>query len=261
MANHINWGPHNCPRVNSFFLGPRTSPVTVPIMSPNWDMGWLRLVGSLKLLVSFAEYRLFYRALLQKTWDTPIRVVLVLQTRYIYIYVYIYVHICIYKYIYMYTHIYYVNWPDILDLESSLCVKTDIYICIYIIVFRRIFGQICVVFDSNPFKSTIWSNYKGLPDYPHPILLAGINCDTDRREYTVTLTNCWSRIHFFQKFNSESWIRWETGVRRRSWPLKRASLCITRRKNLAKPLILKGLSGCREKKRPRILKFKGLIRV
>jgi len=30
------------------------------------DMGWLRLVGSLKLQVSFAEYSLFYRALLQK---------------------------------------------------------------------------------------------------------------------------------------------------------------------------------------------------
>jgi len=29
-------------------------------------MGWLRLVGSLKIQVSFAEYRLFYRALLQK---------------------------------------------------------------------------------------------------------------------------------------------------------------------------------------------------
>ena len=29
-------------------------------------MGWLRVVGSLKLQVSFAEYRLFYRALLQK---------------------------------------------------------------------------------------------------------------------------------------------------------------------------------------------------
>jgi len=29
-------------------------------------MGWLRLVGSSKLDVSFAEYRLFYRALLQK---------------------------------------------------------------------------------------------------------------------------------------------------------------------------------------------------
>jgi len=31
-----------------------------------YDMGWLRLVGSLKLQVSSAEYRLFYRALLQK---------------------------------------------------------------------------------------------------------------------------------------------------------------------------------------------------
>ena len=30
------------------------------------DMGWLRLVGSLKLQVSLAEYHLFYRALLQK---------------------------------------------------------------------------------------------------------------------------------------------------------------------------------------------------
>jgi len=29
-------------------------------------MGWLRLVGSLKLWVSFAEYRLFFRFLLQK---------------------------------------------------------------------------------------------------------------------------------------------------------------------------------------------------
>jgi len=30
------------------------------------NMGWLRLVGSLKLQVSFAEYRFFNRALLQK---------------------------------------------------------------------------------------------------------------------------------------------------------------------------------------------------
>ena len=29
-------------------------------------MGWLRSVGSIKLYVSFAEYRLFYRSLLQK---------------------------------------------------------------------------------------------------------------------------------------------------------------------------------------------------
>ena len=32
----------------------------------NVNMGWLRLVGSLKLQVSFAEYSLFYRALLQE---------------------------------------------------------------------------------------------------------------------------------------------------------------------------------------------------
>jgi len=32
----------------------------------NTAMGWLRLVGSLKLQVSFAEYTFFYRALLQK---------------------------------------------------------------------------------------------------------------------------------------------------------------------------------------------------
>jgi len=30
------------------------------------EMGWPRLVGSLQLQVSFAEYSLFYRALLQK---------------------------------------------------------------------------------------------------------------------------------------------------------------------------------------------------
>jgi len=29
-------------------------------------MGWLRIVGSIKSQVSFAEYGLFYRALLQK---------------------------------------------------------------------------------------------------------------------------------------------------------------------------------------------------
>ena len=33
---------------------------------PRTDMGWLRLAGSFTLQVSFAEYSLFYRALLQK---------------------------------------------------------------------------------------------------------------------------------------------------------------------------------------------------
>ena len=46
-------------------------------------MGWLRLVGALKLQVSFAEYRFFYRALLQKK---PIifRSLLIVATQYLF---------------------------------------------------------------------------------------------------------------------------------------------------------------------------------
>jgi len=39
---------------------------TTCLMHMTWAMGWLQLVGSIKLQVSFAEYSLFYRALLQK---------------------------------------------------------------------------------------------------------------------------------------------------------------------------------------------------
>ena len=40
--------------------------ITLTSTNDTAAMGWLRLVGSFKLYVSFAEYRLFYRALLQK---------------------------------------------------------------------------------------------------------------------------------------------------------------------------------------------------
>jgi len=46
-------------------------------------MGWLRLVGSLKLQVSFAEYRLFYRALLQKR-PAILSSLLIVATPYLY---------------------------------------------------------------------------------------------------------------------------------------------------------------------------------
>ena len=48
-------------------------------------MGWLRLVGSLKVQVSFAENRLFDRALLQ---NRPIilRILLIVATPYIHLY-------------------------------------------------------------------------------------------------------------------------------------------------------------------------------
>jgi len=39
---------------------------TIPGTNGISGMGWLRLVGSIKLQVSFAEYCLFFRALLQK---------------------------------------------------------------------------------------------------------------------------------------------------------------------------------------------------
>jgi len=64
---------------------------------------WLRSVGSIKLQVSFAEYRLFYRALLQKR---PIILSILLT------YFFKRLHPCILRkeeacmYTYKYTHIY-----------------------------------------------------------------------------------------------------------------------------------------------------------
>jgi len=45
-------------------------------------MGWLRLVGSLKFYVSFAEYGLFYRVLLQKR-SIILRSLLIVATPYV----------------------------------------------------------------------------------------------------------------------------------------------------------------------------------
>jgi len=69
-------------------------------------MWWLRLVGSLKLQVSFAEYRLFDRAFLQKR-PIILRSLLIEATPYVYqedthvyarVYVYekeVYVYVCV----------------------------------------------------------------------------------------------------------------------------------------------------------------------
>ena len=47
------------------------------------DMGWLRLVGSWKVQVSFAEYSLLYRALLQKR-PMILRSLLIVASPYVY---------------------------------------------------------------------------------------------------------------------------------------------------------------------------------
>jgi len=43
------------------------------------DMGWLQLVGSLKLQVSLAEYHLFYKSVLQK-WSVILKSLLIVAT-------------------------------------------------------------------------------------------------------------------------------------------------------------------------------------
>jgi len=93
-------------------------------LTTKYAMGWLRLVGSLKLYVSFAEYRHFYRALLQKR-PIILRRLLIVATppytqglcwivrlfsnTYMYVHVsppkYTYIHISVYRPKYTYPHI------------------------------------------------------------------------------------------------------------------------------------------------------------
>jgi len=80
------------------------------------SMGWLRLVGLIKSQVTFAEYRLVYRALLQKRpinlWSYQpkpphmyiyVSHVYVHGRIYVFIYLYMYISICVYIYMYFCT--------------------------------------------------------------------------------------------------------------------------------------------------------------
>ena len=111
------------------------------------DMGWLRSVGSIKLVVSFAAYRLFYRALLQKR---PIILSILLTEATLYVVRYNsvwYVHMCIctnvcvcvyvhlYRCIYMYIYIYiYENIYIYIYIYKNIYIYIYIYenICIYL---------------------------------------------------------------------------------------------------------------------------------
>ena len=59
-----------------------TISVRIHVSTSITTMGWLRLVGSLKLQISFGEYRLFDRALLQKR-PVILRSLLIVATPYI----------------------------------------------------------------------------------------------------------------------------------------------------------------------------------
>jgi len=64
----------------------------ISVISQLTSMGWLRLVSSLKLQVSFAEHRLFYRALLQKR-PVILRSLLVVAAPYVYRVYHVIIHV------------------------------------------------------------------------------------------------------------------------------------------------------------------------
>ena len=68
--------------------------MTVELTFENLGMGWLRLVGSFKLQVSFAEYRLFHKALLKKR-PICLRSLLIVATPYLHIYICICLLVCL----------------------------------------------------------------------------------------------------------------------------------------------------------------------
>ena len=61
ITTRVPWVRHPLPKKNKI-----SAVSSLGILQSKLNMGWLRLVGSLKKQVAFAEYRFFYRALLQK---------------------------------------------------------------------------------------------------------------------------------------------------------------------------------------------------
>jgi len=100
-------------------------------------MGRLRSVGSFKLQVSFAEYRLFYRTLLQKR-PIILRNLLIVATPYMYFdLTEMVIHLCIFT-------------AKNIDLSNYSCVYfdlTEIVICMCIVTLQKhvtLFGR-CVI--------------------------------------------------------------------------------------------------------------------
>ena len=91
-------------------------------------MGWLQSVGSIKLYVSFAEYRLFYRAFLPKR-PMILSILLTKATPYMYIYVcvcvyiqYMYICVCVCVYMqYMYQIHMYIYQTNHARVAVSAC--------------------------------------------------------------------------------------------------------------------------------------------
>jgi len=92
-----------CPSIHLYHMYIHIDNVT----TSSKPIGWLRLVGSSKIYFVFAEYSLFYRALLQKS-PTILRSLLIVATPYYswyYGYSVSYMHICMYVYIFVYIQL------------------------------------------------------------------------------------------------------------------------------------------------------------
>ena len=106
-------------------------------------MGWLRLVGSLKLYVSFVEYCLFYRSVLQKR-PVILRSLLYEVTLYLYhlnhIYTHDYVRVCMayefvfYIYIHICAYVYYVHICTRVCVCVCVCVGVCVCLCVCVCV-------------------------------------------------------------------------------------------------------------------------------
>ena len=79
-CNTLQQTATHCNRLHPTAIIPKTR--CNKLQRTHTHMGWLRFVGSLKSQVSFAEYRLFYRALLQKR-PIILRSLLIVATPYI----------------------------------------------------------------------------------------------------------------------------------------------------------------------------------
>ena len=135
-------------------------------------MGWLRLVGSSKLQVSFAEYRLFYRALLQKrpvispvcmhacihTCMESINIYLRLRLHICRDFVgecvhsnsFACLHACLFVYLYvccMYVCIkngYVCQFTRVYRVNSYACMLACLYTYIYMYIYMYMYVRVCV---------------------------------------------------------------------------------------------------------------------
>jgi len=141
-------------------------------------MGWLRLVGSLKLYVSFAEYSLFCRALWQKR-PMVLRSLLIAAAPYyrqfsecLHIHIWIHIHIRTYIHIYVYMK----------------CMNVHIGI-----LARWVFTQVSIYMlpklNGLSRSHTIWSTTQSVPTQSVPTQSGLTQCGLTQSQWMAATSN------------------------------------------------------------------------